>query len=364
MKIGILTHHYIKNYGAFLQTYALQETLKKEFPNDEVYIINYINRKHLFINICGWFRFNPKKDSIKSYLQKTTIPHIFNKFEKKYLNTTKKVYNVEQVNKLDFDYIVIGSDEVWNYDDKKSYDPIKFGKGLKCKNIMTYAPSIGKSDLNHIPSEIKECINNIKSFSAREDGAENLVKKLTYSNCTRVLDPTLLYEFPIYHSKLVDKLKSEKYILMYYCDGLQNEQKNKIIDYAKKNELKIYGAGEYKRWFDYFPINVNPFEWIEMFRNAQIVFTGTFHGTVFSIKCEKEFLNYTNNSSRIKKVSSLLEELKIGNRTLTTDDFYNSKINYKNVNKVLHLKKKESIKYLDCLIRKTLTKKNNEDTKR
>ena len=351
MKIGILTHHYIKNYGAFLQTYALQEMLKKEFPNDEVYIINYINRKHLFINICGWFRFNPKKDSIKSYLQKITIPHIFNKFEKTYLNTTKKVYTVEQVNKLAFDCIVIGSDEVWNYDDRKSYDPIKFGKELICKNIISYAPSIGKSDLNHIPLEIKKCINNIKSFSAREDGAEKLVRKLTNSNCKRVLDPTLLYEFPIYHSKLVDKLKNENYILMYYCDGLSQNLQDKIIDYAKKNQLKIYGAGEYKQWFDYFPINVNPFEWIEMFRNAQIVFNGTFHGTVFSIKCEKIFLNYTNNPSRIKKVESLLEELKIAKRNLKTDDFYNSKINYKIVNKVLHQKIKESIKYLNTSIR-------------
>ena len=347
MKIGILTHHYIKNYGAFLQTYALQETLKREFPNDEVCIINYINRKHLFINICGWLRFNPKKDSIKSYLQKTTIPHIFNKFEKKHLNTTKKVYTVDQVNKLGLDCIIIGSDEVWNYDDIKSYDPIKFGKGLTCENIITYAPSIGKSDLKHIPSEIKECINNIKSFSAREDGAENLVKKITNSKCTRVLDPTLLYEFPIYQSKLVDKLKQEKYILMYYCDGLPENIQNKIIDYAQKNHFKIYGAGEYKQWFDYFPINVNPFEWIEMFRNAQIVFTGTFHGTIFSIKCEKDFLNYTNNPSRIKKVGSLLKQLKIGDRIIKDEELKKIKsIDYNKINAELKKEQRFSIDYL------------------
>ena len=31
MKIGILTHHFIANFGAFLQAYALQECLKREF---------------------------------------------------------------------------------------------------------------------------------------------------------------------------------------------------------------------------------------------------------------------------------------------------------------------------------------------
>ena len=347
MKIGILTHHYIKNYGAFLQTYALQETLKKEFPDDDIYVINYINRRHLCINIGGWFRFNPKKDSIRSYLQKITIPHIFNKFEKKYLKTTKKVYNVKQVNNLNFDCIIIGSDEVWNYDDKKSYDPIKFGKGLTCKKIITYAPSIGKANLNHIPKEIKEGLKNIESFSAREDGAEKLVKKLTNKECKRVLDPTLLYEFPIYHSKIVDRLKNEKYILMYYCDGLPKEQKNKIIDYAKKKGLKIYGAGEYKQWFDNFPINIDPFEWVEMYRNAEMVFTGTFHGTVFSIKSQKNFFNYTNNPSRIKKVGSLLKQLKIEDRIIKTEELKRIKsIDYNKINAELKKEQSYSIDYL------------------
>lgn len=49
--IGIITHHYIKNYGAFLQAYALQETLKILYPFSEVEIINYINRKHYFTKI-------------------------------------------------------------------------------------------------------------------------------------------------------------------------------------------------------------------------------------------------------------------------------------------------------------------------
>ena len=75
-KIGILTHHYIDNYGAFLQGYALQETVKHIFPNDQVNMINYINRKHLIKNVLGWFRYNPKKDSWKSYCQKIRLPKI------------------------------------------------------------------------------------------------------------------------------------------------------------------------------------------------------------------------------------------------------------------------------------------------
>ena len=46
MKIGILTHHYINNFGAFLQAYALQTALQEMYPNDEIQIIDCMNVKH------------------------------------------------------------------------------------------------------------------------------------------------------------------------------------------------------------------------------------------------------------------------------------------------------------------------------
>jgi len=54
MKIGILTHHYINNFGAFLQAYALQTALQEMYPNDEVQIIDCMNVKHFVINAGGW----------------------------------------------------------------------------------------------------------------------------------------------------------------------------------------------------------------------------------------------------------------------------------------------------------------------
>ena len=63
MKIGILTHHSINNYGAFLQCWALQEKVKKLFPNDDVYIINYTIAKQNIINIGGFFRFYPNSET-------------------------------------------------------------------------------------------------------------------------------------------------------------------------------------------------------------------------------------------------------------------------------------------------------------
>lgn len=51
MKIGILTHHYVKNYGAFLQMKEMYETLQRLYPEAEVTVINYVNQKHWRRNI-------------------------------------------------------------------------------------------------------------------------------------------------------------------------------------------------------------------------------------------------------------------------------------------------------------------------
>lgn len=48
-----------------------------------------------------------------------------------------------------------------------------------------------------------------------------------------------------------------------------------------------------------------------MFKNASYVVTGTFHGAVFSMLNHRQFACYLTNPSRIKKVTSLLEEFKL-----------------------------------------------------
>lgn len=50
MKIGILTHHTVVNFGAFLQAYALQEAVKELYPDADVKIINFIHIKHSLVS--------------------------------------------------------------------------------------------------------------------------------------------------------------------------------------------------------------------------------------------------------------------------------------------------------------------------
>ena len=304
MKIGILTHHYINNFGAFLQGYALQKAVRELCPDDEVYIINYINNRHFIINTCGWFRFYRSYENMRIWCEKIHLPMIFAKARKNYLILTKRCRDAKHIDKLKFGCIIIGSDEVWNYRDKKSNDPIKFGNGLNTKNLIAYAPSVGQAIANDIPTYVIDGIKKFKAVSARDDLTEQLAGKIRGEKIERVVDPTFLTELP---DEPVEGIK-KPYILFYYCDGLPGIEKNKIFEYAEQNGYNVYGAGEGDKHYSSATVDLTPFQWVWMFRNANHVLTGTFHGAVFSILNNRKFACFLKNPSRIKKVGSLLKE--------------------------------------------------------
>lgn len=354
MKIGILTHHYIANFGAFLQAYALQETLKKEFPEDEIIIINFIHLKHFLINNCGWFRYYKKKETLSAWKQKIRLPKTFSSARSKHLSLSQYCFSASDINKLNLDVIVVGSDEVWNFNDKKSNSQLKFGKNLQCKKLISYAPSVGNSGYNDsIPEYVREGLKSFHAISVRDTMGQELVNKITGKRPIKVLDPTFLIKFPTEKVTLPNK----NYILFYYAEHLPENITKQIIDYAIKNNLAIYGAGECDKAYTDVTVNLSPFQWVEMFKNAQFVVTGTFHGVALSIENHRQFKVYLTQKNRIKKVNDLLSTLDIHNREIDTDsDFKDTlqknEIDYEKVDRIIESMKACSLNYLKTSIKK------------
>lgn len=348
MKIGILTHHYINNFGAFLQAYALQEALKELFPDADVEIINYINVKHFLINTCGWFRFYRDREDLKGWFQKIRLPRTFSAARKRSFSLSRRCFTVSQVNKLGFDCIIVGSDEVWNYEDFKGRAKIKFGIGLNCKKLIAYAPCLGNSSAKgEIPEYVREGLKRFYAISARDGKTAQLVKRAAGRTAVRVLDPTFLISYPRVRLKGIQK----PYILFYYCEKLPAEIHDRIFDYAQRHDMAVYGAGECDRRYTRITVDLTPFEWMEMFRQAACVYTGTFHGTVFSILNERQFRVYLTNESRIKKVRALLSEFQIQNRELSLNEPVfpegpEYRIDYGKVKRMIEEKRFRSLEYL------------------
>lgn len=70
MRIGILTHHYVKNYGAFLQMKAMYETLRRLYPKAEIVVVNYVNPRHWRKNIIHILHFRFGIDTPATYIKK------------------------------------------------------------------------------------------------------------------------------------------------------------------------------------------------------------------------------------------------------------------------------------------------------
>ncbi|GEM_PF-194559 len=344
MKIGILTHHTINNFGAFLQGWALQEKLKALFPEDQVFIINYIIPKQNIINVGGFFRFYPGTETPVSWLNKITQPAIFSKNRKKYLNLTKKVYNAGQINSLGLDCIVIGSDEVWNYLDPKGFSMIKFSGGLDCERIVAYAPSAGKASGGDAPEKVLKAMSGFTALSARDKSAQALCRNALGVTPQLVCDPTFLTPTPKIDNEKINRLTEKPYVLFYYCNGIPRELKKKLADSAREKGYEVLGAGEYDKLYSQMSVRLDPFEWAELFRRAEYVYTGTFHGVVFSILNRKDFRVYASIDSRVRKIAALLDQFGIGNRDITAES--DEKIDYDKVYKYIDSIRQDSGDYL------------------
>lgn len=292
MKVGITTFHRARNYGAVLQTYALQKAL--ENLNIESDVIDY-RENAIDLN----YKLLSKK-SAKKFIRDIAYFPILNKKYKKIENfvnnniklSEKKPTNLEELKKLenDYDTFITGSDQVWNYRLTKWDEGyfLNFVSNNKKKN--SYAASFG---LNEIPEKEKEkykmMLKDYNYISVREEQGTKIVKNLINNEVTQDVDPTLLIRKNEWES--IAKLPKEKdYILIFVM------QKNKsIFEFAEKLAQKtnceiIYIADSLKKRIKgKYKYTVSPEEWLGYFINAKYVITNSFHGLAFSINLNKEF---------------------------------------------------------------------------
>lgn len=355
MKIGIITHHYVKNYGAYLQARALMGVLESLEPEADVSIVNYIEKKHWYKNIIHILHYRIGKDNIKTYIEKIKQLFMFSKYEHS-LKHSKRVYKVGQIEQLGNDVIIIGSDEVWNIH-SSGFNPLKFGYGFQPgTKLATYAPSAGAvTDETVVPDKVKEGLKNIKYLSARDTESQKFVKRAIGKEALKVLDPTLLYNFDKEIDEQGIKPLPYKYILIYDCK-LVASQIEHLKTYAKKNNLKVIGGGDCMEYYDDIKISLTPYEWVSLFRNAEMVLTGTFHGTVFSIKYLKKFVSYPTEKNRINKIKSLLGDMDLLERLLPVGNEDNliplleEYVDYDKAYVQIDKRKKESIEFLRTVI--------------
>lgn len=361
MKIGVLTVPFNNNFGGFLQAYALKNVLKN--LGHQVIFINRRRDRRL-----GW------KGIIKYILSKMGIyrsPEKIlsvntNKFIQCYLTPGTPYYYtskaLKKCLKYNFDYCIVGSDQVWRY--KYAEDSIDdfFFSFLKDTKIprMSYAASFGIDSLHEYPEEQKLiCSRLLKEFSGisvREESGIALLEELGVEkmNVKAVLDPTLLLEKEYYYENLIknyrNDVQSGKYIFNYILD--ENDQTNSISDIIEQT-LNIKSVrlqaqtGDITKLKTIAPVE----EWLSRIYYSDFVVTDSFHGTVFSILFNKPFIVIGNFSRGITRIQTLLKMFDLEERIIESlddikDSMINKTIDWNIINKTIEVKRLISLDFL------------------
>ena len=344
MKICIVTVYNSINSGSFWQARALGILLEK--LGHEVY---YYKR-----NTGSASKLNQLKEVLKKIAKLKFRQAITTAKDISNYNKASKIFKViskdSEIYK-NIDCFILGSDTIWNTDNKYFYENYKkyFGQIFENKKIISYAPSVANTSyekLNRI-NNLSELINNIESISVRDNRTCEIIKKFTSKSVTLVCDPTMLLSKSDY--KLMEQKPIEKndYIFLYLFENLSIKNEDELKQFAKKNNLKIYSRKQNNKFADKCVEN-SPSSFLNYMLNAKYVITDTFHGTIFSINLEKEFVVIDRNKN---KVNEVVERLGMRDRLINPIESniiekLENKINYEKIRRYIEEYRNNSIKFL------------------
>jgi hypothetical protein len=323
MKVGILTYHHVQNYGSLLQAYALSEAIKKqgheaEFIDYRPYRALAYYARDLYVN--------------RHFIAYGSKSYKMQRFFLSKLQISKKTYYLP-VNTKEFHQqyglVICGSDEIWNIESIRKFDPSYFLDFVKDKNIYTasYAASFGWTNTLGIHRKrIQELIHKFNFISVRDSNSLRLIEQECGGHAVKVLDPTFLFDY----SKVMSVPKLKKYALLYVNGRLRHKEKEFLKVIAKSKELALVSVGYHHHIAQYNFLTIGPEEWLGYFSQASYVFTNCYHGTIFSILFKKPFVVFPRGNKH-HKISDLMTDLGLSDRVLKRNNFDPSEANEQNL---------------------------------
>ena len=379
-KVGLVTCYFKYNYGSQLQAFATQKILDDMNVENETINIEYNKdfkkgkKKYYMGQIFNLPFIKSKFGMIKLKIDKKLNKNLNKNIEirnKKYDEFIKNNYKLSEKfetyqdlekNCVNYSDVIVGSDQLWlpvnviaNYY-TLNWVPDEINK-------ISYATSFGiKSIPKKYEDQYKKFLNRIDFLSTREISGKEIIKDLTDKNSEVVCDPTLLFNKDEWMCiQKETPILQDKYILCYFLGN--NIKYLKFVEDLKKNTgykiVSLNHADEYVKYADMFadetPYDIGPSEFLNLIRNAEIICTDSFHGTVFSLINNRKFFSFRRHTKNSKmstnsRLDSLLEIVDLKERLLdgneSVQDVLKLNINYDEVNKKLEDFRELSKKFL------------------
>lgn len=340
-RVGIITHYYHScNYGGLLQAYALSKRIEKLGLDAQLISYNFLEKAPkktiirkdwlYFARLVKYYIKRIKYTKIEKGLKRRR--EMFYEFASKEIKHTQQVYTDESISECqdDFDIFITGSDQVWNPDWYRDAFMLHFVPDMKKK--IAYAASLGKRKVPNEKVDLYiERIKRLDSVSVREKETKEYFNELGLST-EWVLDPTLLLSPEEWDEVCPHRLIKDKYVFCYFL-GDSMEHRNLVQKFAKEKRIKVvtfpHMVGAFrscdKSFGDVKLYDATPFDFISLIKNAEYVFTDSFHASVFSSLYDKKFFVFqrvgeSGMSNRIESLLTVLNNTQAFCNTLEKQD--------------------------------------------
>lgn len=379
--IGLVTCYFHHNYGSMLQAYATEMIMKEMgLPYETIACkvpITYMEENKILYIIkklligdwkmrLGKMKIERAKKRNPKYAHNWEIrDKCFNDFAENMFHVSPYCKNRGELTKMASNYsaFLVGSDQLWRTDSvEHGYYTLEWvPDGIR---KIAYSTSIGVKKVPWFQVEKnKRFMNRFDHIAMREQSACDLVKSLTGRDVPVVLDPTLLFTGEQW-MKIQQKepLTSGDYIFCYLL-GDNPWQREFIKQVKERTRYKIVALQQLDDYIptdegfaDEAPYNVGPSEFLNYIRNAQMVFTDSFHCSVFSILYKKNFFtfsrfNETAKQSTNTRIDNLLNLTGLSERRMDKEQNVDNVLNYngdfESVDDRLTALRKKSMDYLN-----------------
>lgn len=355
-RIGIVTFFKANNYGVCLQAIATSEFLQRQgFCVD---IINYINPFEHRIFKWSYKENNKIYGYITSLAKNILLGKMyyykkgFNNVEQYYHLTEQCFTDVNQMQNLNYDILIAGSDQIWNPSITGGIDQaflLQFGNAEK---RISVASSLGSNELTASEKEIfQKAFKIFSDISVRERYAKECLKTLTDKKIKVLIDPTFLFDKEDWTNLLGRKSgyydTNEKYILTYFISSKKANYRSRVEEYSRKFNCPVWSiqfTNYHWKITQKRILGASIEDFIALFLNAQLILTDSFHGTAFSINLNRDFVSFKHSENPVRTID-LLHSLQIDNRLdMTAKEYY--PVDYEVVNKELEQQRDDSRKWL------------------
>lgn len=345
---SIIIFFFIYNYIKILHYLFKLKYLKKK----RVGVVGLNNHNNIGNNLIKFSMFV----KLKELGYEPIIIGITNKndnisFLRKYVKLKEINETFSELNRSEYDFLMVNSDQTWNnYSEKYflDYGFLKFAKNWEIPKFV-YGASLGHDYWNYskeFDNIAKNLLKNFSGISVREISAINFVENHLNIKPFLVLDPTFLIDKKYYINIIKDYKPKVHMISKYLC--IYQLDPNKIMEeFIEESSTKL----NYTIYNILIEQNNSIEDFIYGINISEAVITDSYHGTIFSIIFNKPFISFINTLRGRGRFTSLIDMFNLKERIIyslnKSENLSNILKKPLNINKsLLNSLKKFSINYL------------------